>query len=316
MNYANHNLRTQLQEWKNRLSKASYSQFDNALKFLFNNFNESQQISSILKELTTQFRYEENELKEKADHIIRGNKLIFKHHKEQASFNFQFLKYCIREIESSILNSYIFERGSETRSRIIGDYISPIIDYLHDQLDKSNSVVYLLEKYKKRTEWFSCEKLYSEYRSIDKNYEKVLENDLRLFLFDQGIEYPLSGARVGRNDEVDILANVDTDNPIIIEVKVYDKEPPKTYGKNRIKEGFEQSLHYAQKYGKDVYLVIFNMNDIDITFDAEDFGSTFPPSEIVGQKTIYFVVVDVFPKESPSRRKNPKKEMIIKKDLI
>ena len=39
MNYSNHNLRTNLQEWRNRLHRANYEQFGNQIKFLFQNID-------------------------------------------------------------------------------------------------------------------------------------------------------------------------------------------------------------------------------------------------------------------------------------
>lgn len=55
--YYNHNLRTDLQEWKNRLVRADYNQFGNQFKF-FIDFIEGNKITSgILQEITSLYSH-------------------------------------------------------------------------------------------------------------------------------------------------------------------------------------------------------------------------------------------------------------------
>lgn len=171
--------------------------------------------------------------------------------------------------------------------------------YLHDRLDKSNAILYLLEKYKKRTEWFTRKQLHSTYQNATKSYEQILEDDLRLFLFDQGIDYPFS-TPASASGRADIIGEIETDDPLIVEIKIVDKQ--KGYGKTRIKEGFAQVVKYANDYGKQVgYLVLFNLDDCEINFTDVDNGRVFPPAISFNGKTFYFVVVNCFVGESASK---------------
>lgn len=39
-------------------------------------------------------------------------------------------------------------------------FVDRFINYLHDRIDEGNNVIYLLEKYKRRTEWFHNKELF------------------------------------------------------------------------------------------------------------------------------------------------------------
>ena len=77
----------------------------------------------------------------------------------------------------------------ERKVDYVETFINPVVEFLHDRIDKSSSILYLLEKYKK-SRMVSKKELFGNYKSTTKGYEQILEDDLRLFLFDQGIDYP------------------------------------------------------------------------------------------------------------------------------
>jgi len=293
MNYSNHNLRTDLQEWKNRLYRAPYAQFGNQLKYLLKNFDNNRQINGILKEIIIKHKYTDEELSKILEQRRRGADIEFSSETHQTAFCYQFLKFVIKEAGNyNIHNLILFQRRDfeDTKASIIEDFISPIIYYLHDKLDKSNSIIYLLEKYKKRTEWFTKKELFNNYKSAEKNYEQILEDDLRLFLFEQGIDYPFS-TPASASGRADIIGEIETEDPLIIEIKIFDRE--KGYGKDRIKDGFSQIVKYANDYNKDVgYLVVFNMDKAELNFNFSDKTHIFPPSILFNNKTFYFVVID------------------------
>ena len=59
----------------------------------------------------------------------------------------------------------------------------PIVYFVHDKIEKYSSTIFLLEKYKKRIEWFTKDQLLTKYRQLTKSYEQIFEDDLRLFLY-------------------------------------------------------------------------------------------------------------------------------------
>jgi len=316
MNYSNHNLRTDLQEWKNRLYRSPYGQFGHQLKYFLNNLKENKQIAGIMSEASNQYSYKEEQFDEIEKQLMRGTKLSFENEINQAAFCYQFLEYFVIKYKTHDLHIYtLFQRSGfdKTRDKIIEDYISPIIYFLHDKLDKSNSTIYLLEKYKKRTEWFFKKELYEQYSSASKNYEQKLEDDLRLFLFDQGIDYPFS-TPMSSSGRADIVGEIDTDDPLIIEIKIFDRD--KGYGKSRIKDGFAQIVKYANDYNKDVgYLVIYNMDIAELNLNFNESNGIFPPCIKFNNKTYYIIVIDTKLRETASKSGTIKEIKLTEKEL-
>lgn len=302
MNYTNHALRTNIQEWKNRLYRSTYKQFGHQLQFFFSSIEKSNHLSALISEAVSCYPQTEAQLETITDKIEKHSDFKFSSEIEQAAICFQLLKYFAKELGSfNVHESMIFGYNDfeATKSEIIDNYIAPITNYFHDKLDKSNSTIFLLEKYKKRTEWFTKKELTKLYSSASKSYEQIFEDDLRLFLFDQGIEYPFSTPQ-SVSGRADIIGEIETNDPLIIEIKIFDRE--RGYGKDRIKEGFAQIVKYAQDYNKDVgYLVIFNMDNVEINFTTGESDRTFPPSFMFNNKTFYFIVVNALVIESASK---------------
>lgn len=304
MNYSNHSLRTDLQEWKNRLSRAPDAQFGNQLKYILNKFDKNLQIKGLILEAINKYAYSNEDLDIESERINSRRELEFESEIHQVAHCYQVLKYIISKNDSYNLHNYgiVLAGNSEARrKKIIDDYISPIVYYLHDKLDKSNSTIYLLEKYKRRTEWFTKKELFKKYNTAEKSYEQIFEDDLRLFLFDQGIDYPFS-TPASASGRPDIIGSIETDDPLVIEIKIFDRD--KGYGKNRIKDGFNQIVKYTNDYNKNIgYLVIYNMDTAELNFSFVDKSNFFPPSMQFNNKTFFFVVVNLAMDETASKGK-------------
>ncbi len=302
MNYANHNLRTNLQEWKSRLYRATYQQFGHQLKYFFQNIDKNSQLLGLINDAKNDFPLTTQQLDEYIENIGNGNQFGYESEVDQAAFCYQILKHFFTKYSTYEIHHYTtFQRRDfeYTKNGIIEEFISPITYYLHDKLDKSNSTIFLLEKYKRRTEWFTKVELLSQYKTATKNYEKIFEDDLRIFLFDQGIDYPFSTPS-SASGRADIVGEIETEDPLIIEIKIVDKD--KGYGKDRIKEGFTQIVKYANDYNKDVgYLAIFNIDNLVINFKFGDSTKVFPPSFNFDNKTFYFIVINCYTGDTASK---------------
>lgn len=313
--YYTHNLRASLQEWKSRLYRIPLQDFDNQLNF-FIHFLESENI--IISIIDEKYVISKQLVDENLDAILKGEKTTYTSMVVQSITLYKYIKYRQANIQPniSILDFHwdLSVNGQDKKSAFIELYIAPIINLLHDYIDKFNSTIFLLEKYKRRTEWFTRESLLLKYSSVEANYEKVLEDDLRLFLFDQGIDYPFSTPS-SPSGRADIIGAIDTTDPIIIEVKIIDAN--KKYGKNRVKEGFTQIQKYANDYNKDVgYLVIYNFDATDVNFNFTASSNSFPPMLIFQNRKFFFVVINLFKGESASKSGKTKSIDITEKDLI
>lgn len=293
MNYESHNLRSNLQEWRSRLYRTTFQQLGNQLKFFANYIENTSQLKGIIYESIFNSKYNNDEIARIYDSLLHGQRHLFDDEADQAAFSYLFLNYCLQKAGNYNLRSLnLFMGGDfeEFRGNFIETYISPILIYFHNTLDASNSVLFLLEKYKKRVEWFYHAELLNKYLNAERSFEKLLEDDLRLFLFDQGIDYPFSTPK-SASGRADIVGEIDTDDPIVIEIKIFDKE--KRYDKNRIKEGFNQIVKYTNDYNKNVgYLVIFNMNQVEINFKFDSNSKMFPPAIHFNNKIFYFIVIN------------------------
>lgn len=301
--YYNHNLRTNLQEWKNRLYKAPFENFGNQLRYLLSNIEGNRLLTGLYSEAVMRYPYSEDKLNEVADNAGYGSlDSTFENETQHASFCYQALKYFIRECNSYNIHQttyFIGKNFEDSKENVIELLISPMLNYFHDRLDKSSSIIYLLEKYKRRTEWFTYVGLLEKYSSASKGYEQIFEDDLRLFLFDQGIDYPFSTPK-STSGRGDIIGAIDTEDPVIIEIKIFDRT--KGYNKNRVKEGFSQIIKYANDYNKDVgYLVVFNVDTAELNFALKEKNNIFPPMVGLNNKAFFLIVVNLYGGVSASK---------------
>jgi len=130
MNYSNHNLRTDLQEWKNRLYRAPYEQFGHQLKYLIGNLENNTQIYGLVKEAVIKHEYTKEQLVKITEQRRQGAEIEFESEIHQTAFCYQFLKYIIGEVGNYNLHNLILFRRrdfNDTKAKIVEDYISPIL---------------------------------------------------------------------------------------------------------------------------------------------------------------------------------------------
>jgi len=304
--YYNHQLRTNLQEWKGRFIKSDFKLSPNTFRFLFDKLHNEALIRCIFNDLSQKYpRTEEDILL-----ILRKgiDRYKFENDIEHAAFNYQFCNWIIEKGKDF---RYLIDVGkdyNDTLEYYKDNIVSPLIDYIHDQLDRVSYILYVLEKYKLRTEWFTKKELLEKYVNASKNYEELLEKDLQLFLFDQGIDYPFSTPK-SASGRADIVSLIDTEDPLVLEIKIYDSE--KGYRKERITSGFAQIVKYANDYHKDTgYLVVFNMDNLEIEVEGKEADNKWPNRYIFNGKTYYIIFVNMNNEVSASKQGILKKETI------
>ena len=152
--------------------------------------------------------------------------------------------------------------------------VEPLVEYFQQHLGGSSDVLYLLERYVRRLEWFEKQHLWDRYRADTQHGEAIYDADLRRFLFDQGIDYPFSQPR-SASGEADVVAEPFGDDPFVCEVKLFDGG---SYGKAYIGKGFRQAVQYANDYVKTTaYLVIINVSDRQLELPTDGQPAEWPP---------------------------------------
>lgn len=290
--YYNHIIRTNIQQWRNQLYKSNYDDFADDLMFFYNKVIEEVNLNVMLMDITNEYPISDEVLDEWMEQL-HYNQVKYKNEKDRLSYFIHMFFYFAKRNDSPA-NYLIFHNKNMNDSirEFLDRIITPILNYLHDSLDEISTLVYILEKYKLRTEWFTKDILRDKYRNVlNRQYEQVLEDDIRLYLFDQGIDYPFSTPK-SASGRADIVSLVNTEDPLVMEIKIYDSE--KKYGKERIISGFTQIVKYANDYHKNVgYLVVFNLDEIEIEIENIEPDNKFPNRVIFNGKTYYIIVVNL-----------------------
>ena len=188
--------------------------------------------------------------------------------------------------------------------------VEPLVNFIHDQIDDSGNVLYLIERFKLKCEWFRRDELYSLYTKDTRNGESNLDQALRAGLFDGGIDYPFSEPS-SPSGRADVVALLESDDPLVLEVKVFDPGLSRSTG--HIRQGFQQVQRYAQDYNQSVgYLVIFNCSDKQLVISPDSPSETdFPPRISYGGKTFFVISIDVHPDVASASTERPADRQVI-----
>jgi len=320
--YYTHNLRVKLQEWLNRLYRSSGAEFDNNMIFFRSNLGGHALLRAMLEEAAQQSEGVDPLVAELHRRLPQQtwylSNVRFKNEAHRAAFSYRLLQ----SVEAGdgafdALAMFIGGLGGrfeQYRDGYLDNYIRPIITYLHDRLDESSSVLYLLEKYKFRVENFTKAALAARYNAATASYEQVLEDDLRLYLFDQGIDYPFSTPK-SASGRADIVGQLDTADPLVLEIKIFDSE--RSYRKDRIISGFKQAVRYAEDYNKTVaYIAVFVLDDVQIDITGRAAEREWPVRVEWNGRHYYFVFISLYTATTASSRKPLQAVSVSREELV
>lgn len=314
--YYTHNLRSQIQEWRNRVYKSNYHTLHTSFLFFWDKMHAQPIIVGILNEAVIQHQLTVEKRAETFEGMIENAMWFqFDDPVKQVAILYQMqLEAIHRKYDTHSLSTDVYrdQHFDTSRDKFVEMMIQPVIDYINDLLDDGNSLLYLLEKYKRRVEWFTHSEILHKFESHTGIGEDVFDDDLRLYLFDQGIDYPFSRPR-SASGQPDIVGMIDTENPLILEVKYYDGDK---YKKNRIIDGFAQIVKYTGDYNKNIgYLVVFNLSQTEINIDSEDNTKQFPSRINFNNKDYFIVVINLNFDKSASTIGKLKVDNILKSEL-
>lgn len=185
--------------------------------------------------------------------------------------------------------------------------IKPLVDYLCDRIEDQEHLLYLIERFKLKCEWFRQDELFDRYVHAPTAGELQLTNELRASLFDSGIDFPFSQPE-SPSGKADTVATLGTRHPLPLEVKVFD--PMRGRRASNLWQGFHQVFRYAQDYHSSVgYLVIFNCSNQELVIAPEEGTDPEYPIRIEhGGKSFFVITINLGPdrpsasKEDPSSR--------------
>lgn len=292
-------LRVRIQDRKARLYRSGYTSYQSELRYFLQFLNDNHFTRSLLSTIDADTSVDFDQWVEDVDRW--GTRRFPATEVGRAKVCYEFLKLCVSSDDP--LQPVSVAMGLSISSRSMHDdvlkelnevIVEPLINYLHDQLDDSGNILYLIERFKLRSEWFRRDELHSLYTENSRRGERNLDQELRAGLFDGGIDYPFSEPS-SPSGMADVVALLESDEPLVLEVKVFDPESGKDW--RHIRQGFHQVQRYAQDYNQSVgYLIVFNCSDKQLVISPENTAETdFPPRITYGGKTFFVIPIDVHP---------------------
>lgn len=185
-----------------------------------------------------------------------------------------------------------FGGGSEAPREMSERLLAPLFDFLTERIGEDSNILYVLERYVRRVEWFERDALYADYTSQTRRGEEVYDRDLRKFLFSEGINMPFSQAK-SASGLSDVLTELDSDDPLVCEVKLFATD---SHGKRAIAAGLNQVTHYANDYGKtSAYLVVINLSGRALELPTDGEPNSWPRHIDLGGVRTYLIPVRALP---------------------
>lgn len=307
-------LRYELQVKKDRLFRVDFRALVDELKLFFDFLEKHPVLHGLLEELRTNMPNFDEWYKK----MTAGRRIFWPStEEERVRLCLAFLEHCINSgvedepIHIAMNTGYHGRSVPDAALFFLEQFFMPFYEYLDQHIEEYSSVLYLIEKFKLRTQWFERKRLYDWYNEDVSKGEAILDGLLRQFLFDNGIEYPFS-TPASSSGRADIVASLHTPDPVIVEVKVFDGV---NRGRSHLRQGFRQVHDYMTDYNKNVgYLVIFNICNKDLQFRLTNPDK--PPRVHLNNKTIFLIVVDIYHDLHPASERPQLELYEIKEDEL
>lgn len=229
---------------------------------------------------------------------------------EQFRFVYRVVQHCAQQPFGSQLgpevrigHAFTNERKHEDALNSFREvFLEPLYEYVDDALDQQAAVLSLLVKYRRKVEWFERETL-AELAAGD---ERKLARHLYAYLFDQGLDFHIEPQSA--SGEADLVAR-----ELVLDAKVFDGDRRSI---QYLASGVHQVHTYARDFNQEVgYLVVYKTcpETLNFTFSA---AGQLAPYVIVGGKTIYIFVVDIYRYESSASKRGAMKVHTIDQDYL
>jgi hypothetical protein len=313
-------LRYRLQNRVRRLKAADWQVFHWQLLQFWEFLNSHEVFFTILELLAN----EKKELLATVEPLIegslpRGQYLTFENEKDHAAASYFVIRACAEtQIENAreqkelkIADRYTTENKFDRMIAVFTEnFVQPLYEYLDEQLDTRNLLLYLMVRYKHRSEWFRRKTLLDLYKEAQQSQkgEKVLAYDLYEFLYSQGLDFHIEPTSA--TGEIDLISEQFGDDRLLVDAKVFSGST------SNIKAGLHQIYTYTATYNQPFgCLAIFNVSDKQLCFSSQHADPQCGIFSVNG-KTLFMITIDISDKPSASKRGPFKQVVLTEKDLI
>lgn len=295
------NLRYKLQKRVRRLHQADWEHFQIALRQFWVYFDSSPIFAAIAADLKSRCP----EAGTAAAKIFEGTYMVGSDEREQAAISYEVLRRYANEDDQRAENAlYHCVPNRSGQIQEITDlfrslFLDPVYEYIDEQLDDPRFVLGSLVRFKHLCEWFWRDELFQMWTADTQKGERKLALKLYEFLYQQGIDFSIEPTSV--SGEADLVASQLSDEPLVADAKIFN--PDKSKGARYLSQGFRQIYQYTSDYNEPVgFLIIFNTSDKQLRFALSAAAEPLP-RVVVNNKTIFFVVIDLFPHETSASKR-------------
>ncbi len=303
-------VRYKLQKRVRRLNSADYQGFPMLLRVFFHFFDSSPILSGVRDELMA--RVAEHDVPATVDRILKGQAVYGTTEAVSAAMGYCLLKKIAEEPDNQFvvnvaLNYHASGKGRDCLEKIRDVFLEPFYEYVDEHLDDQQAILYFLRRYKHRCEWFHADRLREAVRHDTHKGEKTLALDLYEYLHEQGIDFHIEPHST--SGIPDFVADQVGRERVIADTKLF--WPENSKGKTYMISGFNQAYIYACDYNEPcAYLVIYKMCHEGLNFLVPSNQASFP-SMTVNNKTIFFIVVDIYEYGTSASKRGPMKSVDI-----
>jgi len=300
------NLRSKLQTRARRLKSTSWTIYVLVLRQFWMFFDSESVLAAAGAELLARYPGAQGLATRLVQEIPRGGVPEIEDEGEWAAVAYFILKRFAQENDSRNVNKFVPLKSATAFDAYLQEfarfYLDPFCEYIDERLDDTRFVLAQLVRFKHLCEWFWRSDLYSLWSGNTIKGEKILAIKLYEFLYREGIRIHIEPSSV--SGEADMVGSQEGPDRLIADAKVFNPEKGKRAA--YIIQGFRQVYLYTVDYNEAIgYLVIFNTSDKQLRFAVKS-GSQPVPKVEVNHKTIFFLVIDLFPHEtSASERPQP-----------
>lgn len=307
------NLRVALQERRTRLHRTDFQIYNDELRYFLQFLEKNTYVRPLLLMLEANFPVDFDLWQKELEETRRVGFPQLEN--GRAALCYRIIVQCVDENQQGDAlewGSFLGQRSSFSDN--INDFtekvVDPFVNFLHDRIEDGGNVLHLIERFKLKVEWFRQSELYDLYKDKTAVGEARLDRELRASLFEGGIDYPFSEPS-SPSGKADVIALLGSDDPLVLEVKVFDPEQGKN--KNHLRQGFHQVSRYANDYNQNSgYLVIFNCSDRRLVISSGEASETeFPPRIVYGGKTFFVISLDIRPSTDPASKEKPENRLDI-----
>lgn len=299
----------------NSIDNSNYYHYHFALKQFWNFLQSNSVFKGVLDEIENRYP----QCIEDADKIMKASReiILFDNEGEEAAASYFVIKKCIENENDRIeFNIGAMIHGRHDNENALSNFqeniVEPLYEFIDEKIDDEKLLLSILVKYKRRTEWFNRNILYSKWNEETSKGEKILALDLYSYLYEQGIEFSIEPASI--SGEADLVSIQTDEEPLIADAKIFnpEKSKDKSYIIRGINQIYRYTLDYNEMFG---YLVIYNTSQTDFLINFQKSEQSIPCISF-NNKTIFILVIDIYPHEQSASKRGKLKAIELNENEI